>query len=114
MVVLPAPVGPTMAIVWPGSTSKLNSSISGLAGSYRKLTFSKLTRPRSSGKAAAAVLSGISSSASRNSKTRSAEAMPDCSRLIWPASCISGMVNCREYWMKAWTSPSDIVPEATL
>ena len=24
-----------------------------------------------------------------------------------------GIVNCREYWMKAWTSPRDIVPEAT-
>ena len=24
-----------------------------------------------------------------------------------------GIVNWREYWMKAWTSPSVIVPEAT-
>ena len=26
---------------------------------------------------------------------------------------VIGMVNEREYWMKAWTSPSDIVPVAT-
>src|SRR3970040_1126106 len=30
-VVLPAPVGPTMATVWPGSTWKSTSSISGVA-----------------------------------------------------------------------------------
>ncbi len=24
-----------------------------------------------------------------------------------------GIVNVREYWMNAWTSPSDIVPLAT-
>ncbi len=24
-----------------------------------------------------------------------------------------GIVNWREYWMNAWTSPSDIVPDAT-
>ena len=32
---------------------------------------------------------------------------------IWAAICVIGMVNCREYWMNAWTSPSDIAPEAT-
>ena len=26
------------------------------------------------------------------------------------ASCVIGIVNCREYWMNACTSPSDIVP----
>ncbi len=28
-------------------------------------------------------------------------------------SCASGMVNCREYWMNACTSPSCIAPDAT-
>ena len=29
------------------------------------------------------------------------------------AVCVIGCVNEREYWMNAWTSPSDIVPLAT-
>ena len=29
------------------------------------------------------------------------------------ASCVIGIVNCREYWMNACTSPSDIAPTAT-
>ena len=58
--------------------------------------------------------SGSCSSASRTSKTRSADATPDWSRLAIEATCVSGWVNCREYWMNAWTSPSDIDPEATL
>ncbi len=28
---------------------------------------------------------------------------------IW----VIGIVNCREYWMNAWTSPSDMRPCAT-
>ena len=39
--------------------------------------------------------------------------MPDCSRLVTEASWVIGIVNCREYWMKAWTSPRLIVPLAT-
>jgi hypothetical protein len=57
--------------------------------------------------------SGISSGSSRSSKTRSAEAMVDCSRLAMLAVWVIGCVNEREYWMNAWTSPSDIVPVAT-
>ena len=38
---------------------------------------------------------------------------PDCSRFAIEATCVSGWVNWREYWMKAWTSPSEICPEAT-
>jgi hypothetical protein len=29
------------------------------------------------------------------------------------ATCVSGCVNCREYWMKAWMSPIDMAPAAT-
>jgi len=32
---------------------------------------------------------------------------------IWAAIWVMGMVNWREYWMKACTSPRDMVPEAT-
>ena len=57
--------------------------------------------------------SGDCSSASSSSKTRSAEAMPDCSTLAIDASWVSGWVNWREYWMNAWTSPSVIAPDDT-
>ena len=46
-------------------------------------------------------------------KTRSADATPDWSRLIIDATWVSGWVNCREYWMNAWTSPRLMVPLAT-
>ena len=36
--------------------------------------------------------------------------MPDWSTLAIDASCVSGIVNCREYWMNACTSPSVIAP----
>ena len=29
------------------------------------------------------------------------------------ATWVSGWVNCREYWMNAWTSPRVIAPVAT-
>ena len=54
------------------------------------------------------------SGASSSSKTRSALATPDCSRLVIDATWVSGWVNCREYWMNAWTSPREIEPLATL
>ena len=57
--------------------------------------------------------SGSCSSASSSSKTRSADATPDCSRFIIEATWVSGWVNWRVYWMNACTSPSDIVPLAT-
>ncbi len=58
--------------------------------------------------------SRVCSSASSTSKTRSAEATPDCSRLAIDASWVSGWVNIRVYWMKACTSPRFMVPLATL
>ena len=30
------------------------------------------------------------------------------------ATWVMGWVNCLEYWMKAWTSPSEMAPAATL
>ena len=35
-----------------------------------------------------------------------------CNNML-AAICMIGIENCREYWMNAWTSPSDIVPLAT-
>ena len=62
---------------------------------------------------AGSAASGTCSSASSSSKTRSAEATPDCSRLAIEATWVSGWVNCREYWMNACTSPRLSAPVAT-
>lgn len=103
-----------MATVWPGSTVSDRSSISGRSGAYRKDTFSNETRPRTSAGRAGFSGSGDCSGASSSSKTRSAEATPDCTRFAMPATCVSGWLNCREYWTNACTSPSEMEPEATL
>ena len=57
--------------------------------------------------------SGISSASSSSSNTRSADATADCRTLAIDAAWMIGKVNWREYWMNAWTSPSDIWPLAT-
>ena len=58
--------------------------------------------------------SGVSSASSRSSKTRSADAAVLCSTFMMLATWVIGIVNWREYWMKAWTSPSDMRPLATI
>ncbi len=58
--------------------------------------------------------SGASSGSSSSSKTRSAEAAVLCSTFMMLATWVIGIVNWREYWMKAWTSPSDMRPLATI
>lgn len=87
--------------------------ISGLSSLYENDTCSNSTRPRASVTFCGVASSGTCSLASSTSNTRSAEATPDCSRFAIDATWVSGWVNCREYWMNACTSPSDIVPEAT-
>ena len=46
-------------------------------------------------------------------ETRSALATPDCSVLYMPATWVSGWLNWRTYWMKAWMLPRVIWPVAT-
>ena len=111
--VFPAPVGPTIAQDSPGSTTRFSPRISGLSGTYWNATSSNTTRPSTWPGRTGSSGSGISSSASRNSKTRSAEATPDCIRLTTAAIWVIGIWNCRAYWMNAWTSPRGIAPEAT-
>ncbi len=55
-----------------------------------------------------------SSGSSSSSKTRSADAAVLCSTFMMLAVCVIGMVNCREYWMNACTSPSEMRPLATM
>ncbi len=113
MVVLPAPVGPTMATVWPGLTVNDRPSMSGRSSSYRNETSSKATCPCTCSGRIGSAASGDCSSASSSSKTRSAEATPDCTRLAIEATCVSGWLNWREYCTNAWTSPIDSAPLAT-
>ena len=58
--------------------------------------------------------SGSSSDSSRSSKTRSDDAAVLCSTFMMLATWVIGMVNWREYWMKAVTSPSEMRPLATM
>ncbi len=102
-----------MAIVWPGSATSDSDSISGRSGLYEKVTSQNSTRPRTGGGFSLAAASALCSSASRNSTTRSNEAMPDWKTFIIEATCVSGIENWREYWMKAWMSPTVIAPLAT-
>ena len=111
-VVLPAPVGPTMATVSPGLGDERQvldersvrvvgeRDVVELDPARARSAAGRRGRPR-------AICSGASSS----SKTRSAEAMPDCSTLTIDASWVSGWVNWREYWMNACTSPRPIAPD---
>ena len=87
--------------------------MSGFAGSYENRTWSNSTRPRGSASVRGCAGSGVSSGASSSSKTRSAEAMPDCRTFAIEASWVIGWVNWREYWMNACTSPRLMAPDAT-
>ena len=112
--VLPAPVGPTIATVWPGSTFSDRPSMSGLSrvvaeGDVLQRDPAAQLLPDAPGPSARADCS----SASRSSKTRSAEATPDWIRFAMLATCVSGWLNCREYCTNACTSPMDSAPEAT-
>ena len=73
--------------------------MSGVSSRYENETSSKATFPRGS--------------SMRTGVPESAEATPLCMRLAIEATWVSGWVNWREYWMKAWTSPRLIVPLAT-
>ncbi len=70
-------------------------------------------RPSGSSSVSGSAGSGLCSSTSSSSNTRSSEAMPDCSTLAIEASWVSGWVNWREYWMNAWMSPMLNCPAET-
>ena len=59
------------------------------------------------------IMAGFDNTVNR-SNTRSAEAAADCSTFMMLAVCAIGIVNWREYWMKACTSPSEMRPLATM
>ena len=106
-VVLPAPVGPTIAIDWPGSAVErevLDERRLGVVAERDVLEDEAVRLVVGSG-SSGSTGSGTCSSASSSSKTRSALATPDCSRFAIEPSWLSGWVNWREYWMNACTSP---------
>ena len=111
---MPAPVGPTIATVSPGpdlEVEVVDERGLGLVAERHVLEGDPALDGRGARVGVAA--SGISSASSSSSNTRSAEAIADWSTFMMLASWVIGIVNWREYWMKAWTSPSDIVPLAT-
>ncbi len=113
--VLPAPVGPTMAIVCPGFTSRFMSSMSGASALVAEAHVLEAHLARAVRQSTAApAASGSSSVSSSSSKTRSAEAMVLWRTLAMLAVCAMGMVNCCEYWMKAWMSPMAMALRVTM
>ena len=103
-----------MATVWPGSHVEVEvvdeRRVRQVA--ERDVLERRPGRRRRASTAGVAV-SGISSASSSSSKTRSAEATADWRTFMMLAVWTIGIVNWREYWMNAWTSPSDIWPFAT-
>ena len=77
MVDFPAPVGPTMATISPGLTSRLKSRIKGLSATYWKSTCLKLTWPVKS-PSSTSVASLASSGSSISWKIRSKEDLALC------------------------------------
>ena len=92
--VLPAPVGPTIAMVWPGSATQRERLDERAVGVVRERDVAELDPARApAGGVGVAGGSGLCSSASRNSITRSNDAMPDWNTFIIDASWVSGIEN---------------------
>ena len=81
IVVFPAPVGPTRAMVCPAATSRLKSTMIGVPGLYANWTSLKLTSPRTGPKGGLSAASSNSGRVSMISKTRSAPASAACIEL---------------------------------
>ena len=83
--VFPAPVGPTMAILCPGSAVRLNPWMTSLPGMYENDTSSKHTLPSTCSGASDKPVSSSISGVSRNSKTLSQDAATICMLARAPA-----------------------------
>ncbi len=77
MVVLPAPVVPTRATVWPDGTNRSRPGSTGTPSTYSNRTWSKRRSPRASGNATGAVGSGTPGSSSRTPEIFSSAALAD-------------------------------------
>ncbi len=105
MVVLPAPVGPTMAILCPGAAERLRPCRTSLPGTYENETSSMSTLPSTSFGASALPVSSSISGVSRNSNTLSQETATIWTLANAPAILVSGMLSSLAYTMNATTVP---------
>ncbi len=113
IVVLPAPVGPTIATSSPGLASKDMSVRTGWRTSQANPTCSNATRPDTGGKATAFGASRISDCISRISKIR---AVAPCASRIWAntrAAELKGPMRMPAKSTKANNSPGDTAPSMT-
>ena len=92
-VVLPQPVGPTMATLLPAGTETFRSSMSGFSGSYEKRACSMRISPRTLPMRALPERSSPGSSVTSN--TRAAEAKAFCSWVTTLETSLKGLV----YWL---------------
>jgi len=114
MVVLPAPVGPTMATIWPGSARRLTPSSTGSPGLYSAQTSSNSTKPVIGGISMASGLSVKSGGVSRMPKMRSPPAIPFWMLVhiteIWAIGWLMRCTYCRKVMIR----PSEIVAPASV
>ena len=92
MVVFPAPVGPTIATLEPGSTVRLNPWITSLPGVYPKRTSLNSTLPEARPMSGASGEGGISS-IERIPKTLSDADATDCILATMSAISATGWLN---------------------
>ena len=110
--VLPAPVAPTSATLWPGSTVKSISDKTGGPSPYANDTPSKPTRPSTAAGRTASFGLSTSGFVSSRPKMRSEAAIAACSTLNFSERSEIGRQKRSEYWMKATSAPS-VRPPAT-
>ena len=114
-VVLPAPVGPTIATVWPGSATSDKSLDQRLRrGRSENVTCSNATRPwtsgdRSGSRGVGALLVGVEEL--EDPLERRDARLEDVHHRRHLGERHGE--NWREYWMNAWMSPSGSCPQAT-
>ena len=109
IVVLPEPVGPTMATFLPaGIFNEIFFNIC-LLSSYPKLTSLNSTSPLGASRSNAFALSAGSGSSSMISNTRSAPATAVCRLLYTFAISTKGLVNCLEYKRNVLISPMSVI-----
>ena len=99
IVVFPAPVAPTIAMVSPSFTSKLMPCKISSPATYSKRTSSNLILPFTSFNSFSPPVS-VSVSVSKIANTRSEAIMPICKVLNLSAICLIGRNNCCESCIK--------------
>ena len=113
IVVLPDPVGPTIAIFCPGATAKLKSRRTGSPGRYSKFTRSNTMLPCGAAGTLGVVGLTMVWGSSMSASMRSAAASDDCRTVYLLDSSRSGRKNIRAYCMKPIRVPRVIARWST-